>query len=77
MDLVTLDQIHLGDKAIIHNVMSDDRIRRRLLDIGLVDGTCVECVLEDTHRSFIAYLIRGAVIAIRVEDLRNIMVEKV
>lgn len=76
LNLVSMDELSLGHKGIVRKVLSTGSIRRRFLDIGLVDGTCVECVLEDSHRNFLAYLIRGAVIAIRASDLKSIMVER-
>ena len=49
-------------------------IRRRLLDIGLVEDTEVECLGKSPLGDPCAYLIRGAVIAIRSEDCRNILI---
>ena len=50
-------------------------IRRRLLDIGLVEGTDVSCLQKSPAGDPVAYLIRGAVIAIRSEDSSQIVVE--
>lgn len=74
---MSLSDINVGQKAIIKKVASDENIKRRLLDIGLVEGTCVECVLKSLLNDPLAYLIRGAVIAIRKDDSKNIMVELV
>lgn len=52
-------------------------IRRRLLDIGLIEHTKVECVGKSPGGDPSAYLIRGAVIAIRSEDGRHIIVETI
>lgn len=52
-------------------------MRRRLLDVGLVEDTKVECVGRSPGGDPSAYLIRGAVIAIRSEDSRGIMVRRV
>ena len=43
-------------------------MRRRLQDIGLISGTRVECVGVSPLGDPAAYLIRGAVIALRRED---------
>ena len=53
---------------------STGSIRRRLLDIGLVEDTEVECLGRSPAGDPCAYLIRGAVIAIRSEDCRDILV---
>ena len=45
---------------------------RRFTDIGLIENTLVECVGESPAGDPKAYLIRGAVIAIRNEDCNDI-----
>ena len=74
---MSLCDIKVGDKAIVKEINADENIKRRLLDIGLVEGTCVECVLKSLLNDPLAYLIRGAVIAIRNDDSKNIKVELV
>lgn len=70
-----LSDMKVGDKAIIKELNANDNIKRRLLDLGLIKGTYIECVLESPFNDPLAYLIRGAVIAIRKEDSRNIEVD--
>ncbi len=52
-------------------------MRRRLQEIGLTKGTLVECVGKSPGGDPSAYLIRGAVIAIRASDGRGVEVEEV
>ena len=47
---------------------------RRLQDIGLIEGTEVECVQKVPQGDPVAYRIRGALIALRSEDSSNILV---
>ena len=70
----TLTGLHEGEKAHVCELKSDDGIRRRLQDIGLVEGTEVTCVQKSPCGDPIAYLIRGALIAIRCEDTDKILV---
>ena len=70
-----LSDMRVGDKAIIKELNTNDNIKRRLLDLGLIKGTYIECVLESPFNDPLAYLIRSAVIAIRKEDSRNIEVD--
>ena len=63
-------------KARVKALFSTGSIRRRLLDIGLVENTEVECVGKSPLGDPCAYLIRGAVIAIRCEDGAKILVER-
>ncbi len=57
-----------GEKAYITDVCADESMKRRFFDIGLIKNTCVECVGKSPLGDPCAYLIRGAVIAIRKRD---------
>jgi len=72
---MTLSDIKIGDVAVVKKINAADDIKRRLLDIGLIEGTKVDCILKSFFNDPIAYLIRGTVIAIRKEDSNNILVE--
>lgn len=72
--LYTLTQLKVGEKAKVIDLFANGTIRRRLQDIGLIEGTDVECVLKSPGGDPIAYQIRGAVIALRNEDSNNILV---
>lgn len=64
----TLADLIQGDTAVVCEITSNGSIRRRLQDIGLIPGTKIECVQKSPLGDPIAYLIRGAVIALRYED---------
>ena len=70
-----LNEISPGQKARVKEICSRGSIRRRLLDIGLIENTEVECIGRSPGGDPSAFLIRGAVIAIRSEDSKNILVE--
>ena len=70
-----LNQLPLGAKAQVIALRCDSSIRRRLQDIGLIQGTEVECLQISPLKDPIAYLIRGAVIVLRQEDSHQILVE--
>ena len=65
MDLSKLEQ---GECAVVLDINSDTGMRRRLQDIGLIKGTNVICMQKSPLGDPVAYLIRGAVIALRSED---------
>ena len=69
-----LNDIKPGEKAKIRALVSSGSIRRRLLDIGLIEDTEVECLGRSPGGDPTAFLIRGAVIAIRSEDCENILI---
>jgi ferrous iron transport protein A len=72
---MTLDNLKIGFKGIIKEINIVGGMKRRLLDIGLVKGTIVESVLKSPSGDPIAYSIRGAMIAVRREDSRNVVIE--
>lgn len=69
-----LSDIKPGETAKIKELLSMGSIRRRLLDIGLIEDTEIECLGRSPGGDPSAFLIRGAVIAIRSEDCGNILI---
>ena len=61
--------------ATVARLETKGELRKRLMDIGLVDGTTIECVRKSPAGDPKAYLIRGAVIALRNEDAATVIVE--
>jgi ferrous iron transport protein A len=49
-------------------------LRRRFLDLGIIEGTNIEVLYKGAFGDPVAYLIRGAIIAIREEDGEKIQV---
>lgn len=72
-DIQTLKDSKVGQNVKIKSLLSTGSIRRRLQDIGLIEGTEVKCLLESPSKDPKAFLIRGAVIALRSEDSSNII----
>ena len=73
-----LSSLGIGEKA---EVLAISRFchgaeRRRLLDLGLTKGTVVEATLASAGGDPIAYCIRGALIALRSEQARWILVRR-
>lgn len=74
-NLLCLNDVAPGQHATVKMLRSTGSMRRRLLDIGLIENTEVECVGRSPSGDPKAFLIRGAVIAIRSEDCRDIMIK--
>lgn len=70
-----LNGIDVGEYAEIAELLTKGNMRRRLLDIGLTPDTMVECVGKSPAGDPKAFLIRGAVIAIRKEDCDEILIK--
>jgi ferrous iron transport protein A len=55
---------------------SDGSTRRRMLDLGIIDGTEIEALYKSPSGNPVAYLIRGAVIALRSDVSEKIIVSE-
>lgn len=69
----TLNKLELGERATVKELLTKDHMRRRFSDIGLISGTEVECVGISPAGDPKAFLIRGAVIAIRNDDSGTVL----
>lgn len=74
---LNLNELSVGEKALIDALESKGSMRRRLLDIGLIENTEIECIGRSPSGDPSAFLIRGAVIAIRSEDCKDILIRAV
>lgn len=74
-DNIRLTNLKKGQKAVVAGLSAYDDMRRRLQDIGLIEGTVVECLGKSPMGDPTAFLIRGAVIALRSEDSGRVLVE--
>lgn len=63
-----------GETAQVLTISPGCELRRRLMDIGLIPGSLVECIGRSPAGDPTAYLIKGAVIAIRARDAVNVEV---
>ncbi len=66
-----------GTRCRVTGLFIDGVMRRRLYDIGLIEGTDVLCLNRSPSGDPAAYLIRGAVIALRDEEASRISVESI
>lgn len=71
----TIRDLSPGQHGVIRRMLNTGSMRRRLLDIGMIEGTRIECVGRSPAGDPMAYLIRGAVIAIRREDGSGVVID--
>lgn len=71
-----LNDLRPGQRGVVRALHSTGAMRRRLLDIGLIEDTDVECLGRSPGGDPAAFLIRGAVIAIRSEDSRQVLLRE-
>lgn len=62
---MTLADLSVGDSARVSAVRLAGAERRRLLDLGLVPGTRVECQLRSPLGDPVLYAFRGVQVALR------------
>lgn len=74
MSVKNLTSLREGEAARVTSLNNSGNIRRRLQDLGLVEGTKVRCVHISPYGDPVAYGIRGAVIALREEDARCVLI---
>lgn len=76
-NLLTMDMLSVGESARVISLNITGEMRRRFCDLGLIEGTVIKCVGKSPLGDPSAYLIRGAVIALRCEDVREIVIKPV
>ena len=72
-----LSDAKIGGKYIVSGIYSGNDMRRRILDIGITVGSKIESLFASPFGEPVAYLIRGAVIALRREESEKIAVEPI
>lgn len=70
--MATLDQLQTGQIATITTLNARGPNRRRLMDLGILPGTHIEIEMVSPLGDPVAYRVRGAVIALRREQAREI-----
>lgn len=73
---IPLNNLPIGHKCQVKLLISEGVMRRRLLDLGVIPGTIIESLQTSPSGDPIAYLIKGAVIALRSEVASMVLVEK-
>lgn len=72
-----LANLSLGSVCQIVSLELSGLLRRRILDLGIVPGTMIQCIRRGPSGDPTAYLVRETIIALRSEDAAQILVRKV
>lgn len=70
----TLDQLMIGDEAIISNVLGEGRVRRRLLDMGITPGAKVYLRKKAPLGDPMEITIRGYELTLRKVEASQVVV---
>ncbi|NLV51155.1 MAG: ferrous iron transport protein A [Clostridiales bacterium] len=74
IEKIPLSSLPIGKKAKVTDLLSDGQLRRRMLDLGVAGGTEIEPLFKSPSGDPVAYLVRGAVIALRSDASDKILV---
>lgn len=75
-EALTLSALPLGESAYVTRISAHPAMEGRLTDLGLIPGTQVTCMARSPAGDPCAYLIRGALIALRRTDAEGIQLER-
>lgn len=74
---MTLDELKIGQRAAVVSLEITGPSRRRLMDLGILPGTVLLAELRSPLGDPVAYRVRGALIALRKSQARDITVTPV
>lgn len=72
--MTTLNKLPIGCTGKVISLVSEDKERRRMLDLGFTVGTRVTNLFSSPFGDPTAYLVRGTIIAIREKDAEKIKI---
>jgi ferrous iron transport protein A len=70
---ISLADLHPGQSGMVTELRSHGIERRRMMDLGIVPGTTVIVVMDSPLGDPVAYRVRGALIALRREQARQVI----
>ena len=71
---IALNLLPVNKKGRVAKIEACGKEKRRMLDLGIVEGTEIEAVQKSPMGDPVAYLFRGTVIALREEDASKVTV---
>lgn len=70
-----LSQLSVGEDGIVTSLDVKGRMRRRLQDLGIINGTKITCAFRAPFGDPTAYEVRGTLIALRSDDADKIYIK--
>lgn len=71
----TLDKLPLNTSGIVTKINMSGPIYRRILDLGIVNGTKITPLFKSPFSNPTAYEVRNTILAIRNSDCKNIYIK--
>lgn len=76
MDIETLNNLSLGESAIILENNVKGRNKRHLINLGLSSKNKIKCLYKSPLNDPVAYQIKNVIIAIRNDDSKDILIAR-
>lgn len=73
---MTLEEVAMGKRVWVTQLTHTGSIRRRLLDLGIIENTEIQPVLTSPSHHMRAYFVKGTLIALREGEGMQILVEE-
>jgi ferrous iron transport protein A len=71
---LSLSDLAIGSSGRVNSIELAGLLRRRILDLGIIPGTVIECIRKSPAGDPTAYFVRGTMIALRSDDASQIKV---
>ena len=75
-DCIALSALRPGEGGVVRAMRSTGPMRRRLRDLGLIEGAAVRCLGRSPGGDPAAYAVCGAVLALRDADSGEVFVSR-
>jgi len=72
-----LNNLKPGKKALIKNLLLNNKERKRISDLGFIQGALIETAYKAPLNSPIAFNIKGSLIALRTNDSSKIEIQEI
>ncbi len=69
-----LSQLNTDETGRVKSLNIKGSMRRRMQDMGIIEGTLIKCLFRAPFGDPAAYEIRGTVIALRSEDSDKVLI---
>ena len=73
---MTLDDLATGEKARVVRVNARGPFKKRLLEMGFIQGSTVEVIKYAPLKDPVEYLVKGYHVSLRHEEAQKIIVER-
>lgn len=73
-DYHTLNKVRLNQEVKIKKIDCSGNVKRRILDLGMIEGTKIKPVFKSPLGDPTAYEVRGTLISLREEESKKIKI---